>query len=107
MEKKNFVITRNINGTELSIPLTDVEIYSVYKYQQGLFDECDVRNLILGLSDGEIKKKYGIAKKDFEALTPDMAIEMRHNIDKYNVDWEFAREAAVDFVIQSGIVFYS
>jgi hypothetical protein len=103
MEKKNFVITRNINGTELSIPLTDVEIYSAYKYQQGLFDEQDVRNLILDMSNDEIKKKYGISKKKFEALIPDMAIEMRRNIDKYDVDWEYAREEAVDFVIQEGI----
>ncbi len=103
MEKKNFVITRNINGTELSIPLTDVEIYSAYKYLQGLFDEQDVRNLILDMSNDEIKKKYGISKKKFEALIPDMAIEMRRNIDKYDVDWEYAREEDVDFVIQEGI----
>ena len=100
MGKKNFVITRNVNGVDVSIPLTDTEIYSAYKYQQGIFDEWDIQDMFDGMTDDDIQKTYGIDRAKLWELIPEIAIEMRRNIDKYDMSWEYARPEAVDTVVQ-------
>ena len=47
-------ITREINGSTISIELTSRELYEAYREQQNYFDICDVRELADWLAeDGE------------------------------------------------------
>lgn len=93
-------ITRNVGGSTRQLPitmefeLTADELYNAYREQQFLFDRADIEDQF-EMSDEDCIECYGIRKKEAESLFDDMAVEMRRNIDKYDMSWEYARDEAV------------
>lgn len=96
-------ITRVIDGTPHEIELTPSEIYGAYVVQQFEFDKDDIEDLICGLSDDDVRSCYGVNTETFRSLIEDMAYEMRRQINKYDVSWEYARDEAVRSVISSEV----
>lgn len=96
-------ITREIDGKVREIALTPSEIYGAYVVQQFEFYRGDIEDLICGLNDEDVKECYGVSTQEFKDLIDDMAYEMRRQIDKYDVTWEYARDEAIRTVI-GGVV---
>ena len=92
-------IKRTVNGEELEFELTDNELTSAYFEQQYLFDIQDVRDAVIGWEDDDVICVYGVNMETFLKLSDEMAVEMRRNIDKYDMDWDYAREDAIRSVI--------
>ena len=82
------------NRTNLS---RDLRAYVV---QQLEFDRADIEDLICGMSDADVMACYDVGIEQFKSLIDDMAYEMRCQIDKYDVSWEYARDEAVRSVIE-------
>lgn len=93
-------IKRIVNGEELEFELTDNELTGAYFEQQYLFDIQDVRDAVIGWEDDDVIGVYGINMETFLKLSDEMAVEMRRNIDKYDMDWDYAREEAICSVIR-------
>lgn len=93
-------ITRLINGTEYTFSLTPREMETAYFEQQYEFDQEDVRTLLDSFDDDYWQENYGTTRDEMEPLVEDMAIEMRRMIDKYDVDWDYAREEAVREILR-------
>lgn len=89
------IIKREINGNVIEIKLTDDELYSAYIEKQGIFDEDDVRDIVYSLDDDELEDMYGISRHDIEPIIPEIAREMRWNINRYDMSWQDARDAAM------------
>lgn len=92
-------ITRMINGKEYEIELTKAELYEAYLEQQHYYDKLDVASIAEENSDKWLDDQYGTTREVFMSLVDDMANEMRRNIDKYDLDWQSARERAVQDVL--------
>lgn len=93
-------IKRTVNGTELEFQLTDDELSNAYFEQQFNFDVQDVRDAVIGWEDDDVIGVYGINTETFMKLSDEMAIEMRRNIDKYDMDWDYARDEAIRDVVR-------
>lgn len=88
-------ITREIDGKVYEIELTPSEIYGAYVVQEFEFYKDDIRDVICGMSDEDVQEIYGVSRSEFEELIDDMVYEMRRQIDKYDVSWEYARDEAI------------
>jgi hypothetical protein len=88
-------ITREVNGKEVEFSLTPVELYNAFEEQQHIFDVEDVKNYFDGYSEADFIREYGRPGAEIRLLFGEVAYEMRRNIDKYDMDWFYAREAAI------------
>ena len=86
------------NGVKFE--LTDRELYDAYCEQRFIFDREDIKGLFDNYEDDELIEIYGVTRTEIEAFYDDAAIEMRRNIDKYEMSWEYARDEAIDTVIR-------
>lgn len=77
------------------IELTPQELVDAYMEQQELFDIADVRTLLECFDDEELQISYGGTFAQLEPLIEEMATRMRRYIDKYDMNWDYAREEAV------------
>ena len=94
-------IKRTINNNETVIELTDQELFNAYCEQQFIFDRSDITDVADGIeNEDDFVGTYGIDRKTFDSLLDDMAYEMRRNIDKYEMSWEYARDDAITTVIR-------
>lgn len=93
-------IKRTVNGEELEFELTDNELTDAYFEQQYLYDTQDVRRAVIGWEDDDVIGVYGVNMETFLELSDEMAVEMRRNIDKYDMDWDYARAEAIRSVIR-------
>lgn len=89
-------ITRNILTMDVEIELTPSELYSAYLAQQHEFDRQDIQDLYSWLDPDEIEREWHITKDALDAGLDRMASDLRRNIDKYDMDWDAARDAAFD-----------
>ena len=94
-------IKREIRGELVEIELTETELYNAYEEQQFLFDKQDVLDLISGWRESDVVDTFGVDIKTYESYAEDIACEMRRNINKYDMDWDAARDEAVRYVIHS------
>lgn len=92
-------IERYIQRKPYEFVLTDDELFAAYLEQQHIFDRDDCADAIAWLKGEEILEAYGVTYDTFHALLDDMAVEMRRNIDKYDMSWQSARDEAVRDVI--------
>ena len=92
-------IIREIEGTTVAFELTGIELYNAYKEQQFTFDKMDVEDMIVGLPEANVKELYHVSIAEFKALIEEMAMEMRRNIDKYDMGWGYARDEAIFTVL--------
>lgn len=92
-------IVREIGGKKTEFVLTSEELYNAYREQQFLFDRADIEDQF-EMADEHCVNCWGITKKEAETLFDDMAAEMRRNIVKYDMSWEYARDDAIREVIR-------
>lgn len=93
-ESNPMQIVRVINGIELKITLTDDEIYTAFVHKQHEFDMMDVEDALDWYEDSDLAE-YGVSKKELENAVEDIAYDMRRNIDKYDMTWDYARDEAL------------
>ena len=92
-------ITRTVGDKQVSFELTESELVNAYFEQQYKFDVRDVKDLICGWDDDDVLGVYGITVAEYEKLSDDIASEMRRNMDKYDMDFDYARDEAVNSVV--------
>lgn len=88
-------IKRLVNGKEQEFELTTDELYAAYREQEFKFDRNDIEDYFAAFDDVEIEEMYSMTRKKLEEKFDDMACEMRRNIDKYDMQWQYARDAAI------------
>lgn len=88
-------IKREIDGKQYEFQLTDTELYLAFSEQQFQYDQDDVRDVLWAFDDDDLSESYGVTRAEFESLVGEMAVEMRRNIDKYDMSWQYARDEAV------------
>lgn len=92
-------IVRNVLGTDIEIELTSDEVYQTYLEQEELYDTQDVQTRLDSYKGRECQfhAEYGV---DLDRVNNDadliysIAAAKRHNIDKHEMDWEFALDEA-------------
>lgn len=89
------IIKREINGQTVEIELTSHETYEAYLEKQNEFDQQDIEDVFYGFDDEELENMYGLTRAQLIEKTPELAAEMRRNIDKYDMTWQEARDAAI------------
>lgn len=92
-------IKRTIDGREYEFELTHDEMYNAYYEQQSRFDLVDVSYYFEDLSDEDIINRFHKTRSEIEPLYEEIACTMRRYIDKYDMDWFYAREEAVTEVL--------
>ena len=92
-------ITRSINGVEQDFELTLEELTRAYYERQEKFDEEDIISLVDYISDKTCSLVYDVTKEQFYELVPEMAGEMRRNMEKYDMEFSAARDMAVQDVL--------
>lgn len=93
-------IKRIVNGQKLEFELTAQERWGAYFEQEKIFDVEDCAEMIYGMSNEECLDAYEITVEEFRKLLPHMGQEMRRLMDKYNMEWTYARDEAVNSVIK-------
>lgn len=88
-------IKRFVNGKEQEFELTADELYEAFREQEHKFDLCDVDDVFNGFDDDELLDMYGRTRDEIKEKYEDIAYEMRRNIDKYEMSWQYARDAAI------------
>ena len=92
-------IKRTIDGKEFEFELTPSELYDAFAEQQFQYDLSIVRYYFEDYSDDDIKEAYGRTRKELEACFKDIAVELRRNMDKYEMSLEYALPTAVNEVV--------
>ena len=67
--------------------------------QQHKYDLDDVDTQFCFYTDEELMNTYQKTREEIRKLYPDIAYEMRRMMDKYDVDMEYARYEAIDYVL--------
>lgn len=100
-------IKRNINGTEVEIELTPMELAQAYMEEQHNYDVEDIRNVFDGYEadfgedvDAELVEYYGKTLAELEALVEDMAKAYRRALDN-SEEWAYCRDAAIEWVLRN------
>lgn len=74
----------------IEFELTKEELVSAYYEQQFEFDKTDTLDKIIEMDlDNETRENLLLN-------IDDIAEDMRYNIDKYNMDWSYARDEAIN-----------
>lgn len=94
------VIKRTVNGVETEFELTFQERLNAYYEHQHYYDVMDVKDEVDYLSDEQFFEMYEVPKSAFMEIIDDVADEMRRNIDKYDLHWDFARDEAIGWGIE-------
>jgi len=93
-------ITRMINGVTYNIELLPDELYEAFFEQREKFDIEDIINYGEEMTEKEMEEELGCTYSEFLSMKEEMAQEMRRNIDKYGMDFIYAREEAIETVIR-------
>ena len=93
-------IQRTINGDKFSFELLPDELYEAYFEQQEKFDIEDIVNYGETMSSTELEEELGCTYAEFLSMKEEMARELRRNIDKYDMDFAYARQYAIETVIR-------
>ena len=88
-------IQGTINGMKFNIELLPDELEEAYFEQQKKFDIEDVITLGEAFSNAELQESYGCSYQELLNHKEDIAALMRKYIDKYDMEWTYAREEAV------------
>ena len=93
------IIKRTVNGREMEFELTPHEMSDAYYEQQHLFDIDDVVVFFDGCSDNDLMILYRMTRDETRKFYDEIALEMRRNINKYDMDFQYAREEAVQEIL--------
>lgn len=95
------VIKRQFGSAMKEIELTEAELRRAFYEQQQIFDKTDMEYHIIGVEDWLLDK--GLSQKDIEKLSDhaeELGEEMRRNINKYDMDWDSAKDKALEWGIK-------
>lgn len=92
-------IKRTINGVEHTFALSEDELRTAYEEQQHRYDLSDVKVYFDCYEEEDFQSEYGMTRAEAEKKFNDIAYEMRLYMDKYEMGWYDAREAAVSDVL--------
>lgn len=92
-------IKRTIGGKEYEFELTPQELYEAFAEQEFQFDLESVRYYFEDYSDDDLYEEYTMTREELEACFEDIAVELRRNMDKYEMSLEYALPAAVSEVL--------
>jgi len=96
-------IKRTINGAEVEIELTENELFNAYCEQQYKWDIDSCRdNLHSGIYNGENWYK-NLDKETENNIIEDAAYHLRRNIDKYDMNYDYAMDDAFVVAIANQI----
>lgn len=93
-------IKRFVNGKEQEFELTSDELYAAFSEQEFKFDRADVADYFSAFDNEYIEEEYGMTAKEVESKFNEIAYEMRRNIDKYDMEWTFARDEAIETILR-------
>lgn len=93
------VIKRTFNNTEYSIKLSPEEMTQAYFEQQNIYDIEDVVSYAETFSNEDLIDLCGGTYSEILSRKEEIADKMRRYIDKYGMEWSYAREEAVRDVI--------
>ena len=83
--------------------LTAEELVTAYFEQQFNFDLSDCRDEVSRIIEDDLDERTYVeaAKKvlNSQDLLADCAMDMRRNIDKYDMEWSYARDEAVRSIV--------
>ena len=88
-------IKREINSQTIEIELTSQELYEAYLEKENEFDRQDIEDVFNSLDDDELEDMYGLTREQITEKIPELAHEMRRNINKYDMSWQAARDVAI------------
>ena len=88
-------IKRTIDGRPYEFELTQRELYDAFAEQEFQFDLDNVRNHFSDYTDDDFLEEYGYTREEAEKKFEDVASELRRNMDKYEMSFEYAMSAAV------------
>lgn len=92
-------IKREINGEEFEFELTPQELYDAFDEQEFKFDLESVRTYFEDYSDDDLYDDYMMTREELEACFEDIATQLRRNMDKYGMSFEYALPTAVSEVL--------
>lgn len=88
-------ITREVNGQTVEFELTHKEMVDTFFEQQEAFDAQDIEMLVENFSEEDFIEIYGLSPSVVLENAEEIGSRMRKNIEKYDMDWESARDEAV------------
>lgn len=83
-------IKRKINDVEFTIELLPEELYDAYREQQHKLDIESVINYGEMFDPEDMQEEFGCSYDEFLSIKEDIAEELRRNIDKYDVSFDYA-----------------
>lgn len=84
---------------EFEIELTAEELRQAYYEQQAEFDALDMQYYLDEVKDDLIEQRMSKEKiKKLYSAADELGAELRRNMDKYDMSWEYARPAALGSV---------
>lgn len=92
-------ITRIINGVKNTFELTDNELLEAYEKQQFKYDLAYCTSQYDNMSADDFADEYGVEKDVAKNYLGDIASEMRHQINKFELNEDYARTAAFTEVL--------
>lgn len=84
---------------ELEIGLTAEELRQAYYEQQAKFDALDMEYYLDEIKNDLLDQRMSKEKiQKLYSVTDELGAELRRNMDKYDMSWEYARPAALGSV---------
>ena len=81
---------------EFEIELTAEELRQAYYEQQAEFDASDMRYYLEEIGDFLLDRRISKEKiKKLNSASDELGAELRRQIDKYDMSWEYARPEAL------------
>ena len=74
--------------------LTPAELLSAYEEQQHVWDVSYCKSKIDSYDDESFQEEYGVSKEEGSSNLDDIAYEMRRQVNKYDLNEDYARDCA-------------
>lgn len=92
-------IKRTIDGKEYEFELTDMELVGAYEEQEHKWDYPYCESMFQDFDDESFVSEYNVDKTTAQQYIDEIAYEMRRQINKYDLDADYARDAAFTEVL--------
>ena len=93
------IIKREIDGKTLEIKLTNAEIIEAYTEREHSLDVSFCKSKLEDYDEESFMEEYGVTKEEGRAELDVIAYEMRRQINKYDLDEDYARECAFSEIL--------
>lgn len=93
-------IKRTIDGKETEFELTGEELYQAFVEQELQFDIANVRIFFEDYTDEAFQNEYGMSRQEVEGYFEDIACQLRRNINKYDMNFDYALSYAISDVLK-------